>query len=91
MSVRENLRPRGAGWHTLLAPVTDLYERRHALLRGLLDRVPGLSGSDFTAHALLAATRADLVEHLAGRKAVPRAELREQPAKSTAAVLGPGT
>ena len=32
-------------------------------------QVPGLTDSDFTAHALLAATRADLVEHLAGQDA----------------------
>ncbi|WP_328430678.1 TetR/AcrR family transcriptional regulator [Streptomyces sp. NBC_00443] len=70
---------------------TDHYERWHALLRDLLDRVPGLSGSDFTAHALLAATRADLVEYLAGSKAVPSEELREQLAKFTAGVLDSGT
>ncbi|MFE5916512.1 TetR/AcrR family transcriptional regulator [Streptomyces sp. NPDC056468] len=70
---------------------TDHYDRWHALLRDLLERVPGLSGSDFTAHALLAATRADLVAYLAGQKAVPREELREQLTKFTAGVLGSGT
>ncbi|MFC8089596.1 TetR/AcrR family transcriptional regulator [Streptomyces sp. NPDC057301] len=68
----------------------DHYERWHSLLRDLLDRVPGVSGSDFAAHALLAATRADLVEYLAGAKAVSREELREQLAKFTAGVLGSG-
>ena len=29
-----------------------------------LGQIPGSTDSDFTAHALLAATRADLVEHL---------------------------
>ncbi|MDT0441485.1 TetR/AcrR family transcriptional regulator [Streptomyces johnsoniae] len=63
------------------------YERWHALLRDLLARIPGLTGSDFTAHALLAATRADLVEHLAGHKGVPREDLRRQLAGFTATVL----
>lgn len=44
----------------------DHYERWHGLLRAVLEQIPGLADSDFTAHALLAATRADLVEHLAG-------------------------
>lgn len=65
------------------------YERWHALLRDLLNQIPGRAGdSDFAAHALLAATRADLVEHLAGREQVPRAKLRAQLATFTAAVLG---
>jgi AcrR family transcriptional regulator len=58
---------------------TEHYERWHALLRELLDRIPGLTGTDsadFTAHALLAATRADLVAHLAGEKGLPRDEMR---------------
>lgn len=67
------------------------YERWHTLLRDLLDQVPGRAGnSDFAAHALLAATRADLVEHLAGREQVPRATLRAHLAALTAAVLGDG-
>ncbi|MGW1892465.1 hypothetical protein ACWCP6_19830 [Streptomyces sp. NPDC002004] len=41
---------------------TDPYERWHTLLRDLLEQIPGLTDSDFAAHALLAATRADLVE-----------------------------
>ncbi|MFJ7071712.1 TetR/AcrR family transcriptional regulator [Streptomyces sp. NPDC098781] len=63
------------------------YERWHALLRDLLDQVPGMADGDFTAHALLAATRADLVEYLAGEKGVPREELREKLAKFSAGVL----
>ncbi|MGW1915770.1 hypothetical protein ACWCQS_34890 [Streptomyces sp. NPDC002076] len=58
---------------------TEHYERWHALLRALLDRIPGLAGTDsadFTAHALLAATRADLVAHLAGENGLPREEMR---------------
>ncbi|MER5541633.1 TetR family transcriptional regulator [Streptomyces sp. NPDC001118] len=64
------------------------YERWHTLLRELLERIPGLSDGGFTAHALLATTRADLVEHLAGEKALPRDEMRAQLAAFTARVLG---
>ncbi|MFJ9815393.1 TetR/AcrR family transcriptional regulator [Streptomyces sp. NPDC101151] len=67
---------------------TEHYERWHALLREALERIPGLTDSDFTAHALLAATRADLVEHLAGEKGVPREEIRDQLAGFTTALLG---
>ncbi|MFJ8631933.1 TetR/AcrR family transcriptional regulator [Streptomyces sp. NPDC093568] len=67
---------------------TEHYERWHALLMDLLEQVPGVTESDFTAHALLAATRADLVEYLAGEKGVRREELRERLAKFTAGVLG---
>ncbi|GAA2271498.1 TetR/AcrR family transcriptional regulator [Kitasatospora cystarginea] len=67
---------------------TDQYERWHALLRDLLERIAGPGDSDFAAHALLAATRADLVEHLAGEKRVPREELRHRLADYTASVLG---
>ena len=54
----------------------------------MLEQVPGLADSDFTAHALLAATRADLVEHLAGQERVPRERMRAQLASFTARVLG---
>ncbi|MEV4502249.1 TetR/AcrR family transcriptional regulator [Streptomyces klenkii] len=66
------------------------YEHWHALLQGLLEQIPGRAGSGFTAHALLAATRADLVAYLAGEKGVPREELRDQLANFTAAVIGAG-
>jgi AcrR family transcriptional regulator len=36
----------------------------HDILRDTLQAVPGMDSADFTAHALLAAVRADLVEHL---------------------------
>ncbi|MFI6444368.1 TetR/AcrR family transcriptional regulator [Kitasatospora sp. NPDC050543] len=36
----------------------------HDILRATLARVPGVQDPDFTAHALLAAIRADLVAHL---------------------------
>lgn len=62
------------------------YERWHTLLRDLLERIPGTGDSGFTAHALLAATRADLVAHLATQNS--REQLRSQLADFTAAVLG---
>ncbi|MEU8471777.1 helix-turn-helix domain-containing protein [Streptomyces sp. NPDC029006] len=54
------------------------YQRWHGLLRAVLEQIPGVADSDFTAHALLAATRADLVEHLAGQENVPRDAMRAQ-------------
>ncbi|MFH8658524.1 TetR/AcrR family transcriptional regulator [Streptomyces afghaniensis] len=63
------------------------YERWHGLLRAVLEQVPGLTDSDFTAHALLAATRADLVEHLAGQERVPRERARAQLANFATRVL----
>ncbi|MGX1910674.1 TetR/AcrR family transcriptional regulator [Streptomyces phaeochromogenes] len=66
------------------------YERWHSLLRSALEQIPGLTNSDFTAHALLAAVRADLVEHLAGQKGVPRENMRKQLASFIAEVLGTG-
>lgn len=50
----------------------------HGLLRGVLEQIPGLAEPGFTAHALLAATRADLVEYLAGEEGLPREHLRAQ-------------
>ncbi|MGW8884508.1 TetR/AcrR family transcriptional regulator [Streptomyces sp. NPDC055749] len=52
------------------------YERWHGTLRAALEQIPGFTGSDFTAHALLAATRADLVEHLVGRQHMTREQMR---------------
>ncbi|MFF4801207.1 TetR/AcrR family transcriptional regulator [Streptomyces sp. NPDC001351] len=73
---------------------TEHYERWHTLLRDLLAQIPELADTDvvdFTAHALLAATRADLVAHLAGEKGASREQLRDQLAKFTASVLGTRT
>ncbi|GAA3910554.1 hypothetical protein GCM10023084_73320 [Streptomyces lacrimifluminis] len=67
------------------------YARWHGLLEAVLDQIPGLTGNDFTAHALLAAVRADLVEHLAGQEGVPQERMRTQLADFTAGVLGPGS
>ncbi|GAA3866773.1 TetR/AcrR family transcriptional regulator [Streptomyces sedi] len=66
------------------------YERWHGLLRAVLEQIPGLTDSDFTAHALLAATRADLVEHLAGEERVPRERMRSQLAHFVTRVLASG-
>jgi hypothetical protein len=66
------------------------YERWHRLLRAVLEQIPGpAAGSDFTAHALLAATRADLVEHLAGQEGMTRDALRAQLENFALGVLGP--
>ncbi|MFE3505778.1 TetR/AcrR family transcriptional regulator [Kitasatospora sp. NPDC059146] len=67
---------------------TEHYEQWHTLVRELLHRIPGAADGDFTAHALLAATRADLVEHLAGAEHASREELRAQLARHVARVLG---
>lgn len=64
------------------------YERWHHVLRDMLDRIEGLNGSAFAAHALLAATRADLVEHLVTRQGMAREELRADLARYTAQVIG---
>ncbi|WP_406139989.1 TetR/AcrR family transcriptional regulator [Streptomyces sp. NBC_01089] len=64
------------------------YEWWHGLLRGALEEIPGFADGDFTAHALLAAVRADLVEHLAGQERTSREQLRAQLAAFTAGVLG---
>ncbi|WP_436842764.1 hypothetical protein [Streptomyces flaveolus] len=64
----------------------------YGLPRGVPARVPGLGDGDFAAHALLAAVRADLAEHLAGDRGVDRGVDREQMraglAAFTARVLG---
>ncbi|MET9556202.1 TetR/AcrR family transcriptional regulator [Streptomyces sp. NPDC006645] len=66
------------------------YQRWHSTLQAVLDQIPGFSGGDFTAHALLAAVRADLVEHLAGRQGVSRERMRADLASFTAKVLDVG-
>ncbi|MEU9607338.1 TetR/AcrR family transcriptional regulator [Streptomyces sp. NPDC048057] len=66
---------------------TEHYERWHRMLQGALEQIPGLTDGGFTAHALLAATRADLVEHLAAGEDVPRERMRAQLADFVAKVL----
>jgi hypothetical protein len=63
------------------------YGQWHDLLQTMLKQIPGLNDSGFTAHALLAATRADLIEYLAGHERVPRETMRAQLASFTARVL----
>ncbi|MFC9226265.1 TetR/AcrR family transcriptional regulator [Streptomyces hygroscopicus] len=65
------------------------YRRWHGLLRTVLEQIPGLTDGDFTAHALLAATRADLVAYLAGQERLSRERMRAELAQFIARVLGP--
>ncbi|MFI1103959.1 TetR/AcrR family transcriptional regulator [Streptomyces melanogenes] len=63
----------------------------HGILRDTLDQVPGVPTADFTAHALLAAIRADLVAHLIdGQQMAPEA-LRSSLAAYVDNVLGGGS
>lgn len=66
----------------------DHYDRSHRLLQGMLAQIPGFTDADFTAHALLAAVRADLIERLAGHEGLSRDTMRTQLANFTARVLG---
>jgi hypothetical protein len=54
----------------------EQYDWRHKNSQAALEEIPGLPDGAFTAHALLAATRADLGEHLAGQQQMPREQLR---------------
>jgi AcrR family transcriptional regulator len=69
----------------------EQYDWWHSTLRAALEEIPGLPDGAFTAHALLAATRADLVEHLAGQQRMPREELRAHLAAYTARLLESGS
>ncbi|MGW2021428.1 TetR/AcrR family transcriptional regulator [Streptomyces decoyicus] len=67
----------------------------HGILRDTLEQLPGAAAgpaadSDFTAHVLLAATRADLVEHLAGQEGMTPERMRAQLAAFVGRVLGAG-
>jgi AcrR family transcriptional regulator len=64
------------------------YDWWHATLREVLEQLPGLSDADFAAHALLAAVRADLVDHLAGRRRMSRESLRAGLAAFVTRVVG---
>jgi AcrR family transcriptional regulator len=63
------------------------YDWWHTTLRGVLEELPGFDDGDFTAHALLAAVRADLVDHLLDRHGTPRERLRAELASFTTKVL----
>ncbi|MFF3245316.1 TetR/AcrR family transcriptional regulator [Streptomyces sp. NPDC002870] len=60
----------------------------HEMLRAALDQVPGVHDADFTAHALLAAIRADLVAHLIDDQKMTPEVLRSSLAAYIARVLG---
>ncbi|MFJ5811066.1 TetR/AcrR family transcriptional regulator [Streptomyces sp. NPDC093093] len=62
----------------------------HEVLRTALDQVPGVHDADFTAHALLAAIRADLVAHLIDEQGVDAEGLRSSLAAYIDKVLGTG-
>jgi AcrR family transcriptional regulator len=62
----------------------------HETLRVGLDQVPGVHDADFTAHALLAAIRADLVAHLIDDLKVAPKGLRSSLAAYIDNVLGTG-
>ncbi|MER5661088.1 TetR/AcrR family transcriptional regulator [Streptomyces mirabilis] len=68
----------------------------HEILRAALEQVPGVHNADFTAHALLAAIRADLVGHLIDDQKMTPEGLRSSLAAYIDSVLGgssdpPGT
>ncbi|WP_329174757.1 TetR/AcrR family transcriptional regulator [Streptomyces decoyicus] len=71
------------------------YSWWHGMLRDALEQLPGAAAgpaadSDFTAHVLLAATRADLVEHLADQEGMTPERMRSQLAAFVDRVLGGG-
>ncbi|MDT0270757.1 TetR family transcriptional regulator [Streptomyces sp. DSM 44915] len=68
---------------------TEHYDHWHDLLRDTLARIPAPGDPAFTAHALLAATRADLVSHLTDRERLGREQLRARLAEFADTVLGP--
>ncbi|MCG5218416.1 TetR/AcrR family transcriptional regulator [Streptosporangium sp. KLBMP 9127] len=59
----------------------------HRTLRDTLLKIPGIPDGDFTAHALLAATRADLVEYLAGQGGMTADDMSARLANYTAKIL----
>ncbi|QKW49742.1 TetR/AcrR family transcriptional regulator [Streptomyces buecherae] len=60
----------------------------HATLRDMLRDLPDVPDADYAAHVLLAATRADLVEHLVAVEALTGDEVRRRLAGFASAVLG---
>ncbi|MFD8937798.1 TetR/AcrR family transcriptional regulator [Streptomyces sp. NPDC059578] len=63
------------------------YDWWHDTLRRALERLPGFPSADFAAHALLAAVRADLVDHLVDRQHRSREQLRADLAAFTTTLL----
>jgi AcrR family transcriptional regulator len=70
------------------SPYQGHYTWCHGVLRDALVRLPGEGDPDFTAHVLLAATRADLVEHLLGEQHMSPECIRASLAAFVAVVLG---
>jgi AcrR family transcriptional regulator len=66
----------------------EYYAWWHQALSEALEQVPGVADADFTAHALLAAVRADLVAHLVDDQKMPPQDLRAALAAHLATVLG---
>ncbi|MEU3961121.1 helix-turn-helix domain-containing protein [Streptomyces buecherae] len=64
------------------------YVMWHATLRDVLRGLPDVPDADYAAHVLLAATRADLVEHLVAVEGVTGDEVRRRLAGFASAVLG---
>lgn len=60
----------------------------HRTLQDTLRGVPGIPDTGFTAHALLATTRADLVEHLAGQENISAERMRAHLAEHVERLLG---
>jgi AcrR family transcriptional regulator len=65
----------------------DHYIWWHSTLQHALRQLPGITDSGFTAHALLAATRADLVEHLISQEHMTHEQMRDRLAAFTAKAL----
>ncbi|MEV7302056.1 MULTISPECIES: TetR/AcrR family transcriptional regulator [Streptomyces] len=59
----------------------------HRTLQETLERIPSVADGEFIAHALLAATRADLVEHLAGQEHMTAERMRSELAAYVSRVL----
>ncbi|MFD5506512.1 TetR/AcrR family transcriptional regulator [Streptomyces sp. NPDC127051] len=60
----------------------------HGIVRAALEQVPEVQAADFTAHALLAALRADLVAHLIDDQKMTPEDLRSSLAAHIGNVLG---
>jgi AcrR family transcriptional regulator len=65
----------------------DHYAWWHRTLQDTLRKIPGIPDGDFTAHALLAATRADLVEHLVSQDGMTAEQMRAHLANYTVKIL----
>ncbi|MEU6325874.1 helix-turn-helix domain-containing protein [Streptomyces sp. NPDC047049] len=86
--VTESDAPDGAEIHTTTYTTTDTADGAEAGAPAGAPARAAAPDADFTAHVLLAATRADLVEHLAGQEQMTRDRLRAQLAAFVTRVLG---